>query len=108
MRRQPAAARAVTCGATINRVGQVHAEQMDYVEVYTRQISRWRNDKPSAVQANELDRMDNQNQQLRSLAADILARAGELREGTIQRVLGIGDLELCLQYVLGKQSSNRG
>ena len=46
--------------ATIDRVEQVHTEQMDYVEIYTRQISRWRNEKPSGAQARELNRMDSQ------------------------------------------------
>jgi hypothetical protein len=53
--------------ATIDRVEQVHTEQMDYVEIHTQQISRWRKEKPSAAQARELDRMDKQNQQLRAL-----------------------------------------
>ena len=93
--------------ATIGRVEQVHAEQMDYVEIYTQQISRWRNEHLSAAQASELDRMDKQNQRLRALTADILALASELRNGTIERVLEMSDLELGLQYLLGKQSSNR-
>ena len=41
--------------ATIDRVEQVHTEQMDYVEIYTQQISRWRKEKPSAAQSSELD-----------------------------------------------------
>jgi len=94
--------------ATIDRVEQVHTEQMDYVEIYTQQISRWRGKKPSAAQARELDRMDTQNQQLRALTADVLALASELREGTIERVLGMSDLELGLRHLLGKQPSNRG
>ena len=52
--------------ATIDRVEQVHTEQMEFVDIYTQQISRWRNEKPSAAQARELDRMDKQNQQLRA------------------------------------------
>jgi hypothetical protein len=94
--------------ATIDRVEQVHTEQMNYVEIYTQQISRWRKEKPSATQARELGRMDKQNQQLRALTADVLALAGALREGTIERVLGMSDLELGLRYFLGKQPSNRG
>ena len=94
--------------ATVNRVEQVHTEQMDYVEIYTQQISRWRNENPSADQVRELDRMDNQNRQLRALTADVLALASELRKGAIERVLGMTDLELGLQYLLGKQFSNRG
>jgi hypothetical protein len=94
--------------ATIDRVEQVHTEQMDYVEIYTRQISRWRNEKPSAAQSRELDRMDEQNQQLRGVTVDVLALASELRKGTIERMLGMSDLELGLQYLLGRQSSDRG
>src|SRR5208282_2325238 len=94
--------------ATLNRVEQVHTEQMDYVEIYAQQIGRWRNERPSAAQARELDRMDNQNRQLRDITADVLALAGELRNGTIERVLGMSDIELGLRYLLGKQSSNRG
>jgi hypothetical protein len=94
--------------ATIDRVEQVHTEQMDYVEFYAQQIGRWREEKPSAAQARELDRMDNQNRQLRAVVADVLALAGELRNGAIERILGMSDLELGLQYLLGKQASNRG
>jgi hypothetical protein len=93
--------------ATIDRVERVHAEQMNYVDIYTQQISRWRTEKPSASQASELDRMEEQNQQLRGVTADVLARASELRKGTIERVLGMSDLELGLQYLLGRQSSDR-
>ncbi len=52
--------------------------------------------------------MDNQNRQLRDITADVLALAGELRNGAIERVLGMSDIELGLRYLLGKQSSNRG
>jgi hypothetical protein len=49
-----------------------------------------------------------QNHQLRGVSADVLALASELRKGAIERVLGISDLELGLQYFLRKQSSDRG
>ena len=51
--------------ATIDRVEQVHTEQMEFVDIYTQQIGRWRREKLSASQARELDRMEKQNQQLR-------------------------------------------
>src|SRR5271167_1545920 len=35
--------------ATIDRVEQVHTEQMNYVEIYTQQISRWRKETMTAV-----------------------------------------------------------
>lgn len=93
--------------ATIDRVEQVHTEQMQYIDIYTRQIARWRTAKPSAVQAKELDRMEKQNQQLWDVTTDVLALAGELRKGTIDRILGMSDLELGLQTLLRTQSPER-
>jgi len=93
--------------ATVDRVEQVHTEQMAFVDIYTQQIGRWRRQRPSASQARELDRMEKQNQQLRGITADVLALASQLRKGTIERVLGMSDLELGLQYLLGRQSSDR-
>ena len=93
--------------ATIDRVEQVHAEQMTYVDIYTRQISRWRTEKPSASQVRELDRMEKHNQQLREATANVLTLARELRKGTIERVLGMSDLELGIQVLLGNGSSGR-
>ena len=94
--------------ATIDRVEQVHTEQMEFVDIYTQQINRWRTEKPSAPRARELDRMEKQNQQLRGVTAEVLALASELRKGTIERVSGMSNLELGLQYLLGRQSSDRG
>lgn len=93
--------------AIIDRVEQVHTEQMQYIDIYTRQIARWRTAKPSAVQAKELDRMEKQNQQLRDVTTDVLALAGELRKGTIDRVLGMSDLEFGLRTLLRTRSPER-
>ena len=89
--------------ATIDRVEQVHAEQLQFVDIYGQQISRWRTGKPSADQTRELDRMEAQNQQLRAATADVLALAAELRKGTIERVMGMSDLDLGLQALLGSR-----
>ena len=90
--------------ATIDRVEEVHTEQMEFVAIYTEQINRWRREKPSAAQTRALDRMATQNEQLRDVTADVLALARELRNGTIERVLGMSDAELGLQWLLGNRS----
>jgi hypothetical protein len=89
--------------ATIDRVEKVHTEQMEFVAIYTQQISRWRGEKPSAAQTRALDRMATQNQQLHDVTADVLALARELRNGTIERVLAMSDVELGLQWLLGNR-----
>jgi hypothetical protein len=93
--------------ATIDRVEQVHTEQMEFVDIYTQQIARWRTEKPSPAQTRELDRMQGQNQQLHAVTADVLALARELRKGTIDRAFVMTDLELGLQALLGTSPSGQ-
>ena len=93
--------------ATVDRSEQVHTEQMEFVGIYTQQISRWRTAQPSASQASELDRMASQNERLRALTAEALAVARELRNGTSERVLGMSDVERGLQALLHSRSKDR-
>ena len=51
----------------------------------------------------ELDRMEAQNGHLRAVTEDVLALAGELRKGTIERVMGMSDVELGLQALLSNR-----
>jgi hypothetical protein len=83
--------------AVIDRVELVHTEQRQFVDIYARQIDRWRGECRSAAQRHELDRMDEQNRQLGAVTTDVLAAAAELRKGTIDRVVDISGLELSLQ-----------
>lgn len=93
--------------ATIDRIERVHTEQMEFVEIYDQQISRWRTETVSADQARELDRMTAQNGKLRAVTANVLALASELRKGTIERVLAMSDVELGLHALLTNQQSGR-
>ncbi len=51
--------------------------------------------------------MEAQNGHLRAATADILALARELRKGTIERVMGMSDVELGLQALLGSRLPSR-
>ena len=93
--------------ATLDRTERVHGEQLEFVAIYTQQISRWRAEKPSKDQTRELDRMEAQNGHLRAVTEDVLALAGELRKGTIERVMGMSDVELGLQALLGSRRPGR-
>jgi|ERR1700677_136965 hypothetical protein len=46
--------------ATIDRVEQVHTEQMEFVGIYSQQIARWRAEKLPPAQVSELDRLDSE------------------------------------------------
>ncbi len=85
----------------------VHAEQMEFAGIYARQIDRWRTEGLTEDQARELDRMEAQNKRLRAVTADVLALARELRQGTIDRVLATGDMELGFWALLGGRPHGR-
>ena len=91
----------VLVDATIDRVERVYGEQRDFVEIFAEQLRRWRADGRSAEQHRELKRLEGQNSRLRELTDGVLALAVELRKGTIERVMGMSDVELGLRAVLG-------
>jgi len=93
--------------ATIDRTERVHAEQMEFVDIYAQQISRWRTQRPSAGQTRELDRIEAQTEKLRTVTANVLALAKELRKGTIERVLGMSDIKLGLHALLTNRQQGR-
>jgi hypothetical protein len=86
--------------ATVDRIDRVHADQMEFVDIYAQQIGRWRNERPSVNQSRELDRMEEQNRQLRDATTAVLALSRELRKGTIERVMEKSDIELGLEALL--------
>lgn len=75
--------------------------------IYEQQIGRWRAGVPSATQVRELDGMEEQARQLRVATEQVLALLGELRRGSIDRVMGLSDAELGLQALLGTLSTRR-
>lgn len=87
--------------ATLDRTERVHGEQLEYVAIYEQQITRWRVKTSSDKQMRELDRMESQNRDLRAVTDQVLALARELRKGTIDRIMGMSDLEIGLQALLG-------
>ena len=89
--------------ATLARSGRVHGEQLEFVAIYEGQIARWRAGAPSASQVCELDVMQEQVRQLRAATEQVLALLDELRRGSIDRVMGLGDAELGLQALLGRR-----
>lgn len=93
--------------ATIDRIEQVHTEQMEFVDIYAQQISRWQTQGPSASQVRQLVGMDEQNRRLRAVTAQVLGLACDLRKGTIERVLGMSHVELGLQALLSSRPDHQ-
>ena len=88
---------------TIRRVREAHGTQLQDLWWYTAQLTRWRQARPTAAQAQELTRLDGQLDTLRRTLTASLALAEELQAGTIEKVLAKDDVELALEYLLGKR-----
>lgn len=89
--------------AIIDRVERVHNEQLEFVDIYAQQIRRWRTESLTTDQTRDLDRMEEQNRQLRAVTVNVVALAHELRKGTIDRIMEMNDVELGLQTLLGNR-----
>ncbi|MBV8054328.1 MAG: hypothetical protein JO071_03705 [Deltaproteobacteria bacterium] len=88
---------------TVGRVIKVYTEQADDVRVYAEQLSRWSGLNLAPSQRREVDRLSEQIPRIRERISAILALATELKGGTIETVLGKSDLEVGLEFLLGKR-----
>jgi hypothetical protein len=88
---------------TVGRVIKVYTEQADDVGLYAEQLSRWSGLNVTPSQRREVDRLSEQIPRIRELISAILALAAELKGGTLETLLGKSDLEVGLEFLLGKR-----
>jgi hypothetical protein len=88
---------------TVDRVIKVYTEQADEVGLYAEQLSRWNRLNLTPAQRQEVVRLSEQIPRIRERISAILALAAELMGGTIETVLGKSDLEVGLEFLLGKR-----
>ena len=88
---------------TVGRVIKVYTEQADDVGLYAEQLSRWNRLTLTPPQRQEVDRLSEQLPRIRERISAIVALAAELKGGTIETVLGKSDLEVGLEFLLGKR-----
>lgn len=89
--------------ATLSRVCEVHGTQMNDLWWYTEQFARWQRAHPTPAQAQELTRLTQQLAALRRVLTASLALAEELQAGTIDKILAKDDVELAMEFLLGKR-----
>jgi hypothetical protein len=88
---------------TLGRVREAHGTQLNDLWWYTEQLTRWHNARPTPAQQQELARLTQQVAALRRVLTASLALAEELQAGTIEKVLAKDDVELALEFLLGKR-----
>jgi hypothetical protein len=88
---------------TIGRVREAHGTQLNDVWWYTEQLARWQRASPTSTQQQELGRLTPPLTALRRVLTASLALAEALQAGTIEKVLAKDDVELAMEFLLGKR-----
>jgi len=88
--------------ATVERSLRLHTEKLEYVEIYEEQFTRWKRGELSIVEEQEVDRLVSLLPELRTLLGEILAVLSRVKEGTIDKILEMDDLELGIRTLLGE------
>ena len=87
---------------TIGRIRKVHGAQLDDLWLYEEQLSRWRQASPTPEQTREIERLTRQLTGLRGALTDCLALAAEMKDSTIDKIMAKDDVELGLEFLMGK------
>ncbi|MBU3146527.1 hypothetical protein [Clostridium sp. CF012] len=83
----------------VERVIKVFSEQLDFICLYENQISKWHTEETLTTNIeSSLAKSQVQLQELSKVITNILALAAELKNGTIEKVMGKSDLELGIDF----------
>ena len=88
---------------TIERVHDVHGTQLNDLWLYEEQLARWQKGNQTETQRQEIGRLTDQLTELRQVLTACLALADEMKDGTIEKILAKDDVELALEFLMGKR-----
>ncbi|MGR5864564.1 hypothetical protein ACT7DZ_13470 [Bacillus cereus] len=84
--------------AIIQRTIHVYTEQLEFVWIFEEQLSKWKKEERlTPIEQSEIERLQEQVQQLHSILTDILAITEKLKDGTYEKVMAKSDLQLGIE-----------
>lgn len=87
--------------ATIQRVIDVYSEQHDFLWVYREQFSRWKQESPTPKQLKDINKLEQQVEKIDQALTGILKIADDIKDKTIDSILGKSDMELAMDVLTG-------
>jgi len=87
--------------ATLSRSERVFAEDLEWIEVYERQLGRWQTLPLTAQQHAEVRRLAGELAPWRAIVQMTLELTAELKHGTIDAIMRTDDAQLGLEVLLG-------
>jgi len=85
---------------TVSRVKRAFTTQREDFWIFEEQLRRWQVGDLTAMSRAEVTHLQSQMARLRQINSDVLALAGELSKGTIEKQLAKSDFELGLEALL--------
>lgn len=93
--------------ATVDRALRVYRVQREDLKLYDEQFARWQQESLTVDQQAAVSELITLLAQLKTVVDQILALLDELKDGTIEKMLGKSDLEVGLEVLLGLSSAPR-
>ena len=93
---------------TLFRLTRLYQLQAEDLALYEEQLARWTRADPTADEAREIDQLQGALGEARRLGSEILTLVEELKEGTIDHILRMGDVEPALEVLSGTTFSPSG
>lgn len=88
--------------STVNRVVTVYSDLGEDLWFYEEQLSRWEQLNLTSAQRHEVNRLSARMPAIKERIGNILTVAEELKTGTIDTILAKSDVEIGLEWFLGK------
>jgi hypothetical protein len=88
--------------ALVQRIIRLCTEQQEMLPVFSEQLDRWKNERPSDEEQLEIERLERQIDQYGKILARLLELAREYQDFTIEKVLAKDDVEVALDVLSGK------
>ncbi|MEQ8190254.1 MAG: hypothetical protein ABRQ39_19965 [Candidatus Eremiobacterota bacterium] len=79
-----------------------HRKYLEGAWVYDEQIARWKKEKLTKEQSQEIERLTGQMIKYRKMCEEIIAVSEEIKKGTINRILEMSDEEVAIAVMMGK------
>ncbi len=86
----------------IDRAINNHRKYLEGAWVYDEQLARWKKEKLTEEQSQEIERLTGQMLKYRKMCEDIIAVSEEIKKGTINRILEMSDEEVAIAVLTGK------
>lgn len=94
--------------ATVDRVVAMCERALELAPVHEAQSARWQDANATPQQQRDAEGFAKGAARNKFLAQELLGLAQQLREGTIDRIVGLSDQELGLAYLSGRIRPPRG